>query len=356
MSDRGDNNRGTNDFTPEQVEAVLETIGVEVAGETHNDLLCYCPFHGNRFSPSFSVGRHNGKYICFNAACNESGSLLELVQKIGGLKPFPAKRLILKEGREGKTSITARLKAKFEERPDFTEFSPEVIARMKGDFWENDQALEYMRGRGFEDSVLDYFDVGYSAKKNLLAVPMHDPKGMPVGVVGRTLVGEKRFRNSDKLPTSKTLWNFHRAKKIGDSVILTEASFDAMRVHQAGFENVVACLGGNFSPSHFEQLDRTFNTIILMTDFDQKEKYVYENCRKCARRNLRFCVGHNPGRDLGALVAEGLNRKRVLWASYEHRLVYPDGAKDAGDMTDDQIRQCVKNAVSKLEYSRWGLY
>lgn len=356
MQTTRNNRRGSGNYTPEQVESVLDKIGVEIAGETTNDFLCYCPFHGNRFSPSFSVSRESGTFLCFNAACAESGTFLELVQKIGKLGPFPAKRLIISAGSEKESNFKAKLEAKLNKKPLFVPWEAGNVQALKEQFWANPQAVEYMYGRGFNDEVLDYFDIGYSAKKDLLAVPMHEPAGkFVVGVVGRGIV-DKKFKNSVGLPTSKALWNYHRARRVGDTVVLTEASFDAMRVHQAGFPNVVACLGGNFSSHHFEQLDRSFNTIIIMTDFDQKDKYIYDNCRKCAKRGIEFCTGHNPGRDLGALVAEGFNRKRVLWAAFGHREVYPHGAKDAGDLSDDEIRTCIKNAVTNLEYSRWGLY
>jgi hypothetical protein len=148
----------------------------------------------------------------------------------------------------------------------------------------------------------------------------------------------------------------HRAKKHGDTVIVCEASFDAMRIHQAGYPNVVACLGGNFSPYHFDQLNKHFSTIVIMTDFDKKEKHLYKNCQKCKKRGLTLCAGHNPGRDLGATIAAGLHMKDILWASYSDGIVYPNSAKDAGDMTDDEIRQCLKNAVDHYEYSEWGVY
>lgn len=342
-------------YSREQVESVLNTLGVEVNGETMNDFLCYCPIHGNRITPSFSVSKSSGTYICFNAACAESGNLVDLVRRVGNKDEFQARRLIIKAGGTTNTNFADQLAAAFKKVPDFVEFPQAGIDRLHEALWTNENALSYLHERGFTDETLKYFKIGYSAQKDLVTVPMHDPKGMPVGVVGRTM-HDKRFRNSDKLPTSKTLWNMHRAKRAGDSVIITEASFDAMRVHQAGLENVVACLGGNFSPYHFEQLDRTFSTIILMTDFDKKEKHMHDGCKKCAARGYKLCHGHNPGRDLGATIAAGLRNKKVLWAAYDYRTVYPEGAKDAGDLTDEQIRQCVKNAVTNMEYQSWDLY
>lgn len=84
-----------------------------------------------------------------------------------------------------------------------------------------------------------HFDLGYSKNMDMVTVPVHSPDGTPIGLVGRSIKG-KSFKNSTNLPKSKTLFNIHRAKKIGDHVIVVESSFDAIRVHQAGFPNVVA--------------------------------------------------------------------------------------------------------------------
>jgi DNA primase len=350
-------------YTPNQVEATISAVGIDSEGETTNDFLCFCPFHGNRHSPSFSVSKTSGAYICFNHSCGATGTLVDLVKKIprrdGKFRTeFESRRLILKKKSETQQAFEDELLKAFEPVVDFKEFSQDVLDRMYTDFWENPEAVRYMvEDRGFEEETLNSFRIGFSAKKDIIAVPMHNSSGMPVGVIGRPADKENKFfKNSRGLPTSKTLWNLHRAKRHGDTVIVCEASFDAMRIHQAGYPNVVACLGGNFSPYHFDLLDKHFSTIVIMTDFDKKERHIYSGCTKCKRAGLGLCIGHNPGRDLGATISAGMHKKNVLWASYDSGIVYPDDAKDAGDMTDDEIRQCLRNAVSNFEYEDWGIY
>jgi DNA primase len=342
-------------YSPRQVEAVLRNIGVEVESETGNDFLCFCPFHNNRHSPSFSVSRGSGRYICFNHGCGETGTFVGLVKSVANMNEFEARRLILKAKSEDTTSFEERLAEAFAKPEPFVPFSQDVINNMKEAFWAYPEAVTYMvEQRGFEEDTLEHFEVGYSSRQDMLAVPMHDESGMPIGVVGRPFGPNKTFKNSKGLRKKETLWNAHRAKKGGEIGIITEASFDSMRVHQAGYPNTVATLGGHISKYQFEQLDRFFSTIIIMTDMDRKQ---YSTpCKPCAKRGHNLCIGHNPGRDLGETIATGLNKKKILWASYERGVVYPDGAKDAGDMTDDQIRQCIHNAVSNYEYSGWGLY
>jgi DNA primase len=164
---------------------------------------------------------------------------------------------------------------------------------------------------------------------DMVIVPVHSPDGMPIGIVGRSVEG-KSFKNSTNLPKSKTLFNIHRAKKIGDQIIVVESSFDAIRIHQAGFPNVVATLGGFLSTDQQVLLNRYFNRIIVMTDADLA------------------------GRELGMSLANKLRTKDILWASYSYGKIYPHDAKDAGDMTDEEIKTCIKNAVSDIEYRSWN--
>lgn len=349
----------SDEYTEAQIESILRQCGVEIASDTYNDFIVFCPFHGNTHTPSMSVSKHNGAYICFNAACAATGNLQHLVSSVMKTNLFETARIILGAKQEESQSFAERLQNLLEP-PSMPEFPRGLLKRLQDDFWASERAVKYMtEQRRFEVSTLREFGVGYSAKRDQIAVPMYNESGEPVGVIGRGIAA-KTFKNSKKLPSSKTLWNIHRAKRVGDTVIVVEASFDGMKVHQAGYENVVACLGGNFSEYHKQQLDKHFSTIVIMTDFDDSELHRYQNCKKCARNGLNSCIGHNPGRALGDKIATELPHKRVLWASYENGLVYPESlykpgtmCKDPDDMTPEQLRQTVKNAVSNYEYRSW---
>lgn len=344
-------------YVPNQVEGVLRYAEVDVVSETATHFLCYCPFHGNTDSPAFAVDKYKGLWTCFNPSCMNSGTLPDLLKRLKGLNPFQTLRVINKNKNAESYDLHAAVTAAMDQPPEFSEFPTAVLEAAVGAF-KGSVAEEYMHSRGFTDETLEYFGVGYSAKQNMVIVPMHDPKGMPIGLIGRTpSKTEKRFKNSTNLPKSKTSWNYHRAKRTGDTVIICEASYDAMRIHQAGYPNVVALLGGHVTPYHIEQLGRTFSTIILMTDFDKKQ--FRPNCRACKdvdfKPNEVKCKGHRPGRDLGRSIADALSHKRILWAAYNDEVVFPHEAKDASDMTDEEIRQCLKNAVSHVEYSLWNI-
>lgn len=343
--------RDSEAYTPAQVEAVANHCDIEVVSETNTHFLAFCPFHNNTDTPAFALDKTKGLWTCFNPSCDSKGNLVSLLRSLKGLNPFEAARVIKKHEHQAEGSVTSRLEAIKHKEPDFVPFPEGPVERMQEDFWQYIKPQGYMiNERGFTEQTLRHFGVGYSKKRDMVIVPMHDPKGMLVGFIGRA-IDEKIFKNSTNLPKSKTAWNFHRAKKHGEAVIIVESSFDAMRVHQAGYPNVVALLGGGVSPHFLDQINKTFSRVIIMTDFDEK-KYP-PNCRRCS--NLRECVGHRAGRDFGWKLVNGLNNKRIMWAAYDDECVYPHSAKDVGDMTDDEIRQCLANAVSHFTYSRWGV-
>lgn len=325
-------------------------------GETETVFTALCPFHGNTDTYAFAVNKTNGKYICFNPACGRAGELLDLVRYITKLDVFPAYRFILKRKAGVQKSFEERFAEATKPVVKFTRWPQEPIDRMKKDFWNTPHAIEYMHSRGFHDDTLDYFDVGYSnapdktgKPRNMIVVPMHDPTGMPVGLIGRTASHEEKvFKNSKHLPRKETLFNLHRARA-HQTAIVVEASFCTMRVHQAGHPNVVGLLGGSLSPWHIEQFNKYFSTIIIMTDDDFYQKDYCPECRP------RPCQGHFPGRKLGRAIADSLPHKTIRWALYSEESIYENGAKDPTAMSDDGIRQSLKNAVGTFKYNQLTL-
>jgi len=331
MAIRGYNTREIDltQYSPSHIKSILKEIGLTIVGETSNDFLCYCPFHSNRHTSSFSVSREKGAFICFNPSCGESGTLIDLVKRTMQKNDFESLRFISAKETESLENFDEQLAEAIEDKPTFEEFNKDILEKLSHDRVNSVKACNYFISRKINNSSMDYFELGYSENMDMVTVPVHSPDGMPIGIVGRSIEG-KSFKNSTNLPKSKTLFNIHRAKKIGDHVIVVESSFDAIRVHQSGFPNVVATLGGFLSTEQKQLLNRHFNRITIMTDADLA------------------------GRELGKSISNKLRNKDILWASYEYDKIYPHDSKDAGDMTDEEIKSCIKNAVSDIEYRSWN--
>jgi DNA primase len=330
MAIRGNVSRQTNTtyYAPNHIKSIIKSIGLDILSEANDNLILYCPFHSNRHTPSFSISENNGAWLCYNPACGESGNLIELVKRTLKKNDFEAIRFISSKEMEALNNFEETINSIMEEKPNFEEFSQEVLDKLYNELGASSKAKEYFISRGINEESMHHFRLGYSGNQNMVIVPVHSPDGTPIGLVGRSIEG-KSFKNSTNLAKSKTLFNIHRAKKIGNQVIIVESSFDAILVHQAGFPNVVATLGGSLSSEQQNLLNRYFNKIIIMTDSDEA------------------------GRDLGLSIANRLKNKDILWASYEYGKIYPHGAKDVGDMTEEEIIKCIKNSVSHIEYSAW---
>lgn len=88
---------------------------------------------------------------------------------------------------------------------------------------------------------------------------------------------------------------------------------------------MVATLGSSLSLEQKELLGRTFDTIVIFTDWD------------------------TAGRKLGHNIEEAFPHKDIKWAGIDG--VYPRMVKDAADLTDEEVRQSLRDAISRFEYS-----
>lgn len=359
-------------YSPSEVEAVLRALGVDIRDETDNDFLSFCPYHGNTDTPAFSTSKRFGYSICFNPSCavgTEYWLTLErLAREVKGLDRMSAKRFVMRNRLNSGESFSDKFDAITNQDEQLKEFPAGAIEKMHQRFMATPKAIEYMKGRGFEKQTIEHFKVGFTPAsvapvyraQDMVVVPAYDHKSRPVGLVGRSIEG-KEFKNfgaeanGTGFHKSKIIWNLNNARAY-ETVIICESTFDAMRIHQSGYPNVVALLGGTLSTAQADLFNRHFTRAIIFTDNENQENdemTFHRRCTKCLKSGFGMCQGHAPGRDLGKKIAETLTRIRVSWATYDDKYVYANNVKDASDMTDDQIRQCLRNPISNFEYLEW---
>lgn len=311
-----------------QVREVLGSIGVHISHESATDFFCYCPFHDNHSTPAFAISKTKGSYICYNPSCDERGGIVDLIRQKSDMNEFQIIRYLASLEKDAEDTFDEDLESLLDDKPEFVEFPQETLDTLHNDLIKSKEAQEYLISRGMSLSEMTHFSLGYSERQGMVTVPVHSPTGMPVGIVGRS-ISDKRFKNSINLPRNKTLFNIHRAKRESGTLIVVESSFDAILVHKAGYPNVVATLGGHISKENLSNLNKYSSSIIIATDSDEA------------------------GRQLGKSIASKLKNKNISWASYSDGVVYPHDAKDMGDLTEEEIKQCIKNAVSHFEYLTW---
>jgi DNA primase len=313
-------------YNKADLRSILRSCNIEIVSETGTDFLCLCPFHHNTDSPAFAVSYSKGLYICYNQNCDSSGTILDLVKQLTDRNDFEALRFIQSNKLSSAEMLEEQLKDLLEDKPEFVEFPKNTLDKLFADRVASVEACNYFLSRNINNEAMDYFNLGYSEKQDMVTVPLHSPDGIPVGIIGRSIKG-KSFKNSVNLPRNKTMFNLHRAKREGGTIIVVESSFDVIRLWQAGYPNAVATLGGSISDINIQYLNKYSSTLIIMTDND------------------------SAGRALGNTIANKLKNKNILWAHYDHGAIYPHMAKDVGDLTDEEIKQCVKNAIPHFEYA-----
>lgn len=276
-----------------------------------------------------------------------------------------AKRFVIRHKGESGESFADKFDSIKVEPEELPEFSANAIEKMHERFLNTPEAVAYMEGRGFTIETMKYFKVGFTPAStgpiyrahDMVVVPAYDHKSRPVGLVGRSIVGKefKNFGTSENgtgFHKSKIIWNLNNARRY-ETLIITEANFDSQAVHQAGYPNTGALLGGSLSEIQKALINRHFTHIIIMTDNENAENgglIYHKRCSKCVRAGFDYCQGHAPGRELGMKIANELPRMKISWAMYDDRNVYARNVKDARAMTDDEIRQSLRNCVSHFEY------
>mgnify|MGYP001170585447 CR=1 FL=1 len=187
----------------------------------------------------------------------------------------------------------------------------------KKNLWENNEgkalALTYLKERGFDDEVINFFEIGYSlnekshysnqaikegySKKYLeligltiikensyidrfrsrLIFPIKNFSGRVIGFGGRILnnkVKTAKYINSPESEIyhkSKVLYGLFESKKEivkKDFCIIVEGYTDVVQMHQAGIKNVVASSGTSLSDDQIRLIQRLTLNIVVLFDGD----------------------------------------------------------------------------------------
>ena len=173
--------------------------------------------------------------------------------------------------------------------------------------------LSYFKERGFEDTIIEKFDLGYCidewdnftkaalAKgydikylastgltivkeskqfdrfKGRVIFPIHSMSGRILGFGGRILTADKKAAKylnspeSDIYHKSKILYGLFQAKKEiakKDNCFLVEGYTDVISFHQSGVENVVASSGTALSSDQIRLVNRLTKNITVLFDGD----------------------------------------------------------------------------------------
>lgn len=276
------------------VAAYIEEKGIFIVRDEGQELACLCPFHNNTDSPAFYVNKNTGLWICFNPSCGKRGSVKDLMHHYGDNEDvFKQKQFTVEDIQK----LLSGIAVVEEETDDWAE----TLDKIKVDLPNDAYKLQYLIDRGFEIETLKYFEVAYSDKKKRIVIPIRDERFKVIGFLGRAVneQTEPKYLNSKGLPRKEHLFNLCNAKRFKAGIIV-EGTTDAMKVFQAGYENVVASLGAEVTPKHYDLLNYYFDEIIIFSDNDTAG-YTMRNkiIKNCSNKRLKIVTFdgdlHDPG-------------------------------------------------------------
>ncbi len=262
------------------IDRVLARYGVKLRSGGPHTLHGPCPLptHTSRQSQeSFSVNLARQVWSCHSASCIAArhgrigGHVIDLVAILEDCSLRQA-GLRLQDwfGGSVPTSHHAPL------RPIAVESSATLPNRPLGFALQGiDTRHPYLTQRGISPATAQLFGVGMYHGAGFLVgrcvIPIRDEKGRLVAYAGRAVDGqEPKYRFPAGFRKSQVLFNLDRAIETGgNTVIVVEGFFDALKVYQAGHPGVVALMGSSFSQRQSELLLRHFANVTLMLDGDE---------------------------------------------------------------------------------------
>ncbi len=355
-----------------------------------------CPFHEEK-TPSFYVNPALGLYKCFG--CGAGGDVFDFVMKLEGLTFSEAgERLAeragiawrVQPGEEARTKRRQSLRRANESAAAFFAdllhapggqvgheylvgrgFTPETIDRFRlgyaPDSW--DALLRHLRQQGIDESVAAEAGLAreratggyYDVFRHRVVFPIIDVSDRVIGFGGRALdPGEAaKYLNTADTPMFKKghhVYALNLARTAisrSHAVVIVEGYTDVLALHQAGIENVVACLGTALTSDHLELLARYAEEIILAYDADAagvnaaaRNIPMLEACPAEVRIVL-LPEGLDPDEAIRRDGAEGFTRLLANRTTPVEYLIDLEFAKHA-DRGSDGVLQAARAAVEVL--------
>lgn len=244
-----------------QIEDLFDKYNIDVKASTGQEFTIYCPFHKNLHTPSFYINYKTGLWQCFNPSCGKKGNFRQLYRQITG-KIF---------AQNSKLDIVS-LKNELDRALSYRDKDDDIVLDTVQIDYEDSEQIKFLiplHERGLSYKTLEKFEIGFSKSKNRIVIPVRNQQYKIVGLIGRAIEStqEPRYLYNKGFKRADVLFNIQNAKNFSE-VIVVEGSVDVMKVHEAGFPNVVATLGAQVSKNQVVLLKKYFDRIIIFSDND----------------------------------------------------------------------------------------
>lgn len=293
-------------FTKEQVEDLLNYIGVDKIQQWKGDKINFCcPIHGETH-PSCGINvdytnedrdiYHGQVFNCF--ACNKSGNLawftyLSLPDKFkgyGDAVKFLERRYdvnVDQPKRKGRLHMLKRYGEKSE-----NETSRIVLPQYKlSAFRSGRETYKYFYDRGFDKSDLIEYEIGRDIEHETVTIPIFWEDHTLAGIIGRYIDPNRpknyRYEIYDNFSKSSILFPLDKVEPKDGTIILVEGQFDCMMMRKWGLKNTMSSLGNKISYAQKEQLKELCHTVIVLYDSDDRGIAAAERARNMLKDSFK---------------------------------------------------------------------
>lgn len=292
------------------IESIISGyVNLRKRGQT---LVGLCPFH-NEKTPSFTVYPNTQSYYCFG--CASGGDVITFIRQIENLDYMEAVKLLADRSgmslpqdgyddslskQRGRIYEANKQAAKFfhktliegKDRTGAKYFvsrnlSKQTVTKFGLGFAPNEWSALYnhLKSLGFTNEELLLANLVRKSEKNgrttyydnfrnRVMVPIIDLRGNVIAFGGRVLDDSKpKYINTSDTPVykkSQGLFALNIAKEhASEYLILVEGYMDVIALHQAGFQNAIACLGTALTSEQAHIISRYTKEIVLCYDSDE---------------------------------------------------------------------------------------
>ncbi|MEC0369909.1 DNA primase [Paenibacillus chibensis] len=274
-----------------------------------------CPFHSEK-TPSFTVTPDRQIFYCYG--CGKGGNAIKFRMEIEGLSFPEAVKVMAEESHiavpEGQGAVVNPPNPERERLLQAYEWTAKFYHFLLKNTEHGKAAMDYLRSRGFNDKVIDQFQIGFAPdrwdtlvqfltkrsfdlhemeKGGLLTkrqdsedfldrfrgrimFPIHDRNGKIIAFAGRILGdGQPKYLNSPEsklFNKSRILYNLHQAKpsiRKLRQIVLFEGYGDVISAWEAGVQNGVATMGTSLTESHAALMKTMADEVVICYDGDR---------------------------------------------------------------------------------------
>lgn len=237
-------------------QAVAEKY-LNVVLQSPSEWMAQCPLCDGEASLQFNIER--GLWVCFR--CGQGGSAKRLVKMIGGTYSDPYVSVEILQ------SALDHLRASTKQKP-IRVMEESYLERFCGD-----SPNEYWKQRGFNNSVMDKWNLGYDPLTDRCTIAYRNVSGALLGVIQRRLDNEfPRYLYPKGFDRSGSLFGSWEAHGNKTQAILVEGSTDCIAVDSKvrGYGIPFAQYGSSISRRQIKLLRRLgVRTVTLFYDYDE---------------------------------------------------------------------------------------